>query len=198
MLLEQLSGCIHSLVMQLLSSEAEQGQSGHIGLAAALDTVFHHLFSSKTPTPLLKLWGGKRRRLPTLAPAAAEALFSSEQKAEPKGTASMGTSLSSQLEQKWKDLAISFHSGSSASFTQISSSSENKSWGMCCSYCLVLRMNCTHWDGVSGDRRQSCILLLWLSCSRAKWASDGHQFSHKYWAGPLPLGLCRLDQSHRG
>lgn len=48
------------------------------------------------------------------------------------------------------------------------------------------------------DRRQSSILLLWLSCSHSKRASKAHQFSHYYWARLLPLGLCRLAQSHGG
>lgn len=67
MLLAQLSSSILSFVVQLLSSQAMQGRSSRIGHDPSLDTVFHLLFSSRSPAPLLKLWGGKRRRLLTSA-----------------------------------------------------------------------------------------------------------------------------------
>lgn len=49
------------------------------------------------------------------------------------------------------DLAVSFHSASLPSFTQISSSSVNSSWATCSASSSVPRMNCTRWDGVSGE-----------------------------------------------
>lgn len=47
------------------------------------------------------------------------------------------------------DLAVSFHSASLPSFTQISSSSVNSSWATCSASSSVPRMNWTRWDGVS-------------------------------------------------
>lgn len=49
------------------------------------------------------------------------------------------------------DLAVSFHSASLPSFTQISSSSVNSSWATCSASSSVPRMNCTRWDGVSDE-----------------------------------------------
>lgn len=50
------------------------------------------------------------------------------------------------------DLAVSFHSASLPSFTQISSNSVNSSWETCSASSSAPRMNWTRWDGVSnGD-----------------------------------------------
>lgn len=55
------------------------------------------------------------------------------------------------------DLAVSFHSASFPSFTQISSSSVNSSWATCSASSSVPRMNWTRWDGVSNEwRHQRC------------------------------------------
>lgn len=52
------------------------------------------------------------------------------------------------------DLAVSFHSASLPSFTQISSSSVNNSWATCSASSSVPRMNWTRWDGVSDEVRE--------------------------------------------
>lgn len=101
-------------------------------------TVFYFLFSSRSPAPLLNFCGGQRRRLLRSASTCSCRKCSREQKAEPEDTASVGTSLQSQPAAGIY-LAISFHSASSASLIQLSSS-----WEKWCSSYLVLRMSCTH------------------------------------------------------
>lgn len=63
-------------------------------------------------------------------------------------------------------LAVSFHSASSPSFRQISSSSVKRACGMCSSSSSIPSRNCTRCDGVSAREKQefsSLISVLYLS-----------------------------------
>lgn len=56
----------------------------------------------------------------------------------------------------YRHLALSLHSESSPSLTQISSISVKRSWGMCSSSSSSApRRNCTLWEGVSVDKKRS-------------------------------------------
>lgn len=130
--------------------------------------------SLSSASPFIELRGSKRSRLLTSPPAAAKALRPGERKAVPAGAAGAGTPLPPQPAAGIY-LAVSFHPASSPSFTQISSSSVNKSRGTCCSSSSVPRMNCTRWDGVSGGRRQSPVPLPRLNMARHAHMQSGHR-----------------------
>lgn len=72
------------------------------------------------------------------------------------------------------DLAVSFHSASLPSFTQISSNSVNSSWATCSASSSVPRMNWTRWDGVSEAR----------GCERGKrgemWFPKDYKYTQHY------------------
>lgn len=79
----------------------------------------------------------------------------------------------SQTQPMWLAvyLAVSFHSASSPSLRQISSSSVNKAWGMCSSSpSSVPNRNCTLWAGVSAaanelyKKRQNQPIINSIKC----------------------------------
>lgn len=77
------------------------------------------------------------------------------------------------------DLAVSFHSASLPSFTQISSSSVNSSWDTCSSSSSVPRMNWTRWDGVSDGQtgKSGKITLFYVRIALLRW--QHRHISHK-------------------
>lgn len=73
------------------------------------------------------------------------------------------------------DLAVSFHSASLPSFTQISSSSVNNSWDSCSASSSEPRMNWTRWDGVSdGNTGKSGKMTHFCQNMSFKMAAQTH------------------------
>lgn len=164
---------------------------------SCIDTVFYLLFSSWSPTPLINFCGGKRRRLLTSAPAAAESVPESRRRQSPRvlpvwallshHSWQQGFTLPFLPTQHLQPLSYSSHPAQRTSHEGCAAH-PTWSWGRT----VPTGKECLEIE------EKSSVFLLWLSCSHSKWASDVHQFSHNYWARPLPEGLCRLAQSHGG
>lgn len=117
--------------------ETVQGEGGHVGFAPPLASIFHVFFKFQPPVR------GRRE--------AEEALILFEWFWNSRNE-------ELRMQETVPDLAVSFHSASFPSFTQISSSSVNSSWATCSASSSVPRMNWTRWDGVSDERRHERCL----------------------------------------
>lgn len=138
-----------------------QGEGGHVGFAPPFASIFHVFFKFQPPVR------GRREAEELLIPFE---WFWNRRKEELR------------MQETVPDLAVSFHSASFPSFTQISSSSVNSSWATCSASSSVPRMNWTRWDGVSEERRhERCLKHTSMSIQSTHGRRHRPHVGHVLW-----------------